>query len=130
MDAFTYHLSSISSGALEPFDLLDLANSDKLYHMLFYLIFFIVLATESEYYKQVSSKSIKVILVSATVTFTFGALVEILQYTLNNGRKASITDHIANTIGIVAGILLYKWLKQWILSVARPVCTSSNKSLR
>lgn len=113
-------LSSISSGKLEPFDWLDLASSDKIYHLLFYFIFVLLLAVECTRYTSQLQKSFNILLFSITVTFFFGALVEILQYLLNNGRKASIADQIANTVGILLGALIFGRIRSCLIKISAP----------
>lgn len=113
-------LSSISSGKLEPFNWLDLASSDKIYHLLFYFVFVLLLALESTRYVNLIQKKNNILWFSVTVTFFFGAMVEILQYLLNNGRKASIADQIANTVGVLIGALIFNRIRTWLLKISSP----------
>ncbi len=44
------------------------------------------------------------------VVFMYGALMEILQRTMHNGRSFEFMDMVANLIGGIIGMLIYKYL--------------------
>jgi VanZ family protein len=45
-----------------------------------------------------------------TTVFMYGALMEILQRTMHNGRSFEFMDMVANLIGAIIGTLIYRYL--------------------
>lgn len=50
---------------------------------------------------------------SLFTSFTFGFCVELMQHFFIYGRQGDIMDVIANTIGCLLGIVLFKWIYIW-----------------
>lgn len=50
---------------------------------------------------------------SLLFSFIFGVMVELMQHFLIYGRQGDIMDVLANTIGCLLGIVLFKWVYIW-----------------
>lgn len=50
---------------------------------------------------------------SLFVSFIFGVFIELMQHFFIYGRQGDIMDVIANTIGCLLGIILFKWVYIW-----------------
>mgnify|MGYP005753857415 CR=1 FL=1 len=50
---------------------------------------------------------------SLFISFAFGILVELMQHFFIYGRQGDMMDVIANTIGCLLGIVLFKWIYIW-----------------
>lgn len=53
--------------------------------------------------------------IALIMCITYGALMELMQGTLFEGRSASVLDIVANSFGCVVGLLLYKKIEQRFL---------------
>lgn len=85
---------------------------DKIVHFFIYFIFTLfLLAGFNRWHTVLKFKSI---LISFAIAFLCGLSVEVLQEVMNIGRTGDSFDMLANTGGILAGILFYAPLK-WIL---------------
>ena len=65
---------------------------------------------------RVASKKAAVILIASGVAFS--VLIEVLQYAMSLGN-AEIDDVICNTLGLLAGCLLYDLYRRYILHRAK-----------
>lgn len=54
------------------------------------------------------SSSQNIILLTASLCFAFGIIMEILQYLLPLQRSFSIMDIFANGVGVIIGVFLFK----------------------
>lgn len=94
-------LSLSGSSTMVPGRILNIPYIDKLGHLSMYALFSAVLLLDSCHWKTVRGFSYTVLL----IPLGFGALMEILQMTLTQVRKAEITDLAANIGGVIAGII-------------------------
>ncbi len=58
--------------------------------------------------------SVRQIYIAGLVPLFYGILMEILQGTLTDTRKASFSDALFNALGILIAILLWRWLKPFL----------------
>ena len=77
-----------------------ISSIDKVYHLIAYLT--LTLCWLFSFYRKPSLKYIIIIL-----CILFGIIIEILQSTLTVYRTADYKDIIANTVGIVLGLLIF-----------------------
>lgn len=95
-------LSLEGSLSVVPGRILNIPYLDKLGHFSMYTLFSAVLLLDTCYWKTVRGFCYLALL----IPLFFGALMEILQMTLTETRKAEITDLAANIFGVLAGVLL------------------------
>jgi len=81
-------------------DILKISYSDKIYHLIAY--FSLSFSWLFSYYKKNNIKSIIIIL-----CIVYGIIIEILQSTLTVYRTGDFRDVLANTLGIVLGLLVF-----------------------
>jgi VanZ family protein len=97
----TLYLSLISARSASKFNVWDFVGVDKLGHLVFYLIFSFLwcmaLARNKTDKKNILFFSI-----------SFGVLMEICQLYLFNGRSFELYDIVANVIGSIVGVILFK----------------------
>ena len=81
-------------------------GADKLIHLLMYagLGWLIMWA----FYKRNLSKPIRIFLFLSVPVW--GALMELMQLFMHQGRSFSWFDILANLVGAVLGVLVYKWM--------------------
>lgn len=92
---FSFKAPNISSKYIFP-------HQDKVVHFMFYFVF-VFLWYRFLFFKRIIG--IKVLLIVAIIAFLLGVSVEVLQGTLTLDRYADIYDVLANTTGILVGIL-------------------------
>ena len=92
---------------------LNFKNSDKLIHLLFYLLLSISIYWGFIRQKTVLTKNI-IHIYSLSIPFIIGGFVEIIQGCFIQSRQGEIEDMAANTIGIIIGFLIYQiYLKHY-----------------
>jgi VanZ family protein len=106
-------LSLTGSNIPVPGRMLDIPYLDKLGHFGMYAFFSAILLLDSCHWR-VDGKFHYLILL---IPLLFGALMEILQMTLTETRKAEEVDLLANMGGIAAGVLLASIVKKLIAKI-------------
>ena len=83
---------------------------DKIVHTLMYavLAFSIIFGYRDEYCQRPKSYRIKLQWITLIISIAYGALTELLQLYLFRGRYGSFYDFIADVIGCVLGIFIFK----------------------
>ena len=99
-------LSLISSGTLKHLVIKDLLALDKLGHFGFYGIASFCYSIHYKINKPIWSYPLIKIFI---LLFSLGMLLEILQYYSALGRVLDLFDQLANTLGIIAGIIISKF---------------------
>ena len=97
----TLWLSLIAARKASKFNLWDFVGFDKLAHLTFYAVF-IVLWLMAVRAKNINDKFVFFFSIS------FGVLMEICQFWLFNGRSFELYDILANIVGSIVGVVLFK----------------------
>ena len=91
----------------DSFKEVTLSNADKIVHFLMYLTLMSVIIFENR--KMI--KDSKQILYIALVPFSYGVLMEILQFLLTSDRGASFFDILSNLSGVIFSALMWLFIK-------------------
>ena len=83
-------------------------HADKLIHLCLFLIFSLLLISDARRIIITSSTEKKVVFVVLLIPTMTGILTELVQYFFIAERSGSVTDFIADVIGILAGMGIYK----------------------
>jgi VanZ family protein len=83
-------------------------NADKLVHTAMYFMLTFVLIYQ---YRREASKNWVLILL-ATLAFSYSVLMEILQMTVTTNRKFEWYDILANFAGVILGVMLFLMLRR------------------
>ncbi|MDR1056240.1 MAG: VanZ family protein [Prevotellaceae bacterium] len=123
MKFFRYHWKAlfwiviIYLGCLLPGDalpsilfLLKIPYFDKIMHFGLYFVYTLFLA--SGFLLQYPGEHGKAYLLGGLIAFSIGISIEFLQSIMHLGRLADFYDAIANTIGIIVALLLFKSLQR------------------
>jgi len=106
-------LSGLSGNSISKIPFIDLPYFDKVLHLSFYFILSILLCRG--YILQLQNKDRKWPYIFTFLTaFLYGLLIELFQATIFSGRTADWRDALANTAGIIIGLLLYKPIHRFI----------------
>jgi VanZ family protein len=97
----TLYLSLISARAASKFNVWDIIGFDKLAHMIFYTVFSFLWSMSFRSIDQIEKKIL-------FFSISFGVLMEICQLYLFNGRSFELYDILANIIGSIMGVILFK----------------------
>ncbi|WP_237587349.1 VanZ family protein [Polaribacter sargassicola] len=81
-------------------EVISFGNSDKVYHLIAY--FSLSISWLFSFYKK---KSIKLLIIISCVIY--GIIIEVLQSILTEYRTGDYKDILANTLGIVLGLLIF-----------------------
>lgn len=105
---FILVLCSIPGKQLPEAPFWDLLAFDKTAHMAVFLVFAVLLKVS--FLKQHQYAKLKYFANRFTliIAISYGVIIEILQSTLFTDRYADVNDMLANAIGVVLGLLIFK----------------------
>ncbi len=87
---------------------IDIPHFDKFVHFFLYFTFTLLLISENNKQKHYRKVTVDAILIAATISLSYGALIEISQKFLFTNRGADIWDMIANTLGFLVAVISYR----------------------
>lgn len=105
---FILVLCTIPGNQIYKVKFIDIPHLDKFVHFFFYFVFTLLLISENNKQRTMRKVSVDAILIAATISLSYGALIEILQKVLIINRGADIMDLIANTFGFLLAALSYR----------------------
>ncbi len=97
----TLYLSLVPAKKMPNLNIWDIVGIDKAGHLVFYIIFSFLWLMAFR-----SREKLKIIVLIFSVSF--GILMEICQFYLFNGRSFEYYDILANIIGSLIGVILFK----------------------
>ena len=80
---------------------LPIPYTDKFVHSVFYIVAALLWCNSFQF----KSKFIKVFI----ICFSYGVLMEILQLYIFTSRSAEVADVVANSVGAIIGLILYRY---------------------
>ena len=92
---------------------IHLSHSDKIYHAIAY--FLLGLTWLLSFPKSLLNRNLKYAIVISCIIY--GIVVEVLQGTLTTYRTASLLDIIANTVGVIIAMLVFKLVYKKIIAI-------------
>lgn len=105
---FILVLCSIPGNQINKVKFIDIPYLDKFVHFFFYFVFTLLLISENNKQRKLRKVTVDAILVAATISLSYGAIIEILQKVLSINRGADIWDMVANTFGFLAAVISYR----------------------
>ncbi len=87
---------------------IDIPHLDKIVHGFLYFVFTLLLISENNTQKTYFEVTMSSIIIAAAIALSYGILIEILQKFLFISRGAEILDMVANTIGFLIAVILYR----------------------
>ena len=91
----------------------ELSQSDKVYHAIAY--FSLGLTWLLSFPKSLQKKKLKYVIVISCVIY--GIVIEVLQGTLTTYRTASLLDILANTVGVIVAMMIFKQVYKKIAAI-------------
>jgi VanZ family protein len=87
-----------------------LANEDKLVHLFFYFVLTVLLI--KFFKKEISIDLVNKngLILGIIIAFTYGTIIEFLQWAFTTTRSAEWNDILANSLGIIIAIVFLKLL--------------------
>jgi VanZ family protein len=83
-------------------------HADKLIHLFLFLVFSLLLISDARRIINTSSIEKKVFSLVLWIAVSTGMFTELVQYLFIAERSGSLADFIADIIGIMAGLVIYK----------------------
>jgi len=105
--SWTLLLTVLSLFSVSKLPDVKLNTSDKVIHAFFYLILTIVWLLYFYFNNKSPLKNSKIFIISS-VFFVYGIIIEVLQGVLPYKRSADIKDVLANAVGILIAIFVFK----------------------
>jgi len=115
---YTIALTFISLVEKVSLSKINISFNDKIAH---FLAYFILASLWTIYisFKLNKSSLKQVFLLIIPLGFFYGIIIEVLQKQITETRNADVFDAIANFIGLVVGVLLIWFLKQYFFKVKK-----------
>jgi len=110
--SITLFIAYLSLKKIESFSV-GISHSDKIYHAIAY--FLLGLTWLLSFPKSLQNKSLKYAIVISCVIY--GIVVEVLQGTLTTYRTASLLDIIANIVGVLIAMMVFKQVYKKIVAI-------------
>lgn len=92
---------------LEELPKVDVKESDKIFHLLSYIVF--TLLWFNTFSKLFELSFQKLILLTIVFSILFGIIIEVLQGSLTTYRASDYHDVIANSLGVLTAVILISW---------------------
>lgn len=105
---FILVLCSIPGNQINKVKFIDIPHLDKFVHFIFYAVFTLLLISENNKQRLHRKVTVDAILIAATISLSYGALIEIIQKVLVINRGADIWDMTANTAGFLVAAITYR----------------------
>ncbi len=102
---YTLALTSASLLSLSGLPSIGIEFEDKIFHLLAYFIFTLLLYN---YFNSIHLKH--ALSISVLIAVVYGIVIEILQYTLTTWRMFDVYDALANTLGAILASIMLKVL--------------------
>ncbi|WP_299243992.1 VanZ family protein [uncultured Aquimarina sp.] len=96
---------------------ISVKGSDKIGHLLAYLVFTIVWFLFFFYSEKLHRKFSQSLIWASILSFLFGILMEFLQAVLTSYRSPEWNDVLANTSGIIFALIILKTLKNKLVNL-------------
>lgn len=80
--------------------------SDIMVHVVMYLILGLTVFRESS--KQYDGLTIRLKIIIVLLLIVYGGVLEILQESFIPGRYGSVSDFLANAVGVLSGLIIYR----------------------
>lgn len=105
---FILVLCSIPGNQMNKIKIIDIPHLDKFVHFIFYFVFTLLLISENNKQRLHRKVTVDAILIAATISLSYGAVIEIIQKVLVINRGADIWDMVANTVGFLVAAVTYR----------------------
>ncbi len=105
---FILVLCSIPGNQMNKIKFIDIPHLDKFVHFIFYFVFTLLLISENNKQRLHRKVTVDAILIAATISLSYGALIEIIQKVFVINRGADIWDMVANTVGFLVAAITYR----------------------
>jgi VanZ family protein len=96
-----------NSHTFDKVPLIKIPNFDKVVHFGMYFSLMSVIILENK--KRLNNTSS--LFLASLIPFVYGIVIEIMQSTLTVTRSGSVFDALADSVGILASLLLWLWIK-------------------
>ncbi len=86
----------------------NIPHFDKIVHFGLYVVFALLLVSENNTLRNKGGITKRSIFIALTIAILYGLLIEILQRYVFISRGADLLDFLANTLGAIFAIFIYK----------------------
>jgi VanZ family protein len=101
-------LSTLSGAEVSKFPLVNIPNMDKVVHFMMYFIFTFLMMYDFARFKEKPFTWKQIITFSLLAAIAYGGMMELLQSFPRIHRSCDIKDFLANSVGAIFAVLLYK----------------------
>jgi len=108
---FIMYLSLANSSTFEKVSVFNFPFFDKIVHFGMYFGLMATIIFEN----RKNLKNIRALFLVSLISLSYGILMEVLQATLTVSRSGSFYDVIADFAGIIVSVLIWLWIRQFIM---------------
>ncbi|MEJ8804448.1 VanZ family protein [Pontibacter sp. H249] len=103
----------LPSSSMPSLSIWELFSFDSFAHaFLFGVLTFLMIVGLTKQFSYIKLR-LYAIRASLIISFLFGVFVELTQHFFIQGRQGDLLDVLANTIGCLLGVVLFKWVYIW-----------------
>ncbi|MDX9769911.1 MAG: VanZ family protein [Tenuifilaceae bacterium] len=100
--------TTLPSSSIPKSSLLQIPHFDKLVHFVQFFVLALFILSERNSLKQQGKLANRAIAFALSISIAYGLIIELLQYFLLPTRSGSLYDFMANVLGAIMAVVLYR----------------------
>lgn len=104
--------TTLPSNSIPKSSLLEIPHFDKIVHFGLFFVLAMFIISEQNTLRLQGGLTRKAIILALSFTIAYGLIIEFLQYFLLPTRSGSLFDFLANTLGSIVAVVLYRFVNR------------------
>ena len=104
--------TTLPSNSIPKSSLLEIPHFDKIVHFGLFFVLAMFIISEQNTLRLQGGLTRKAIILALSFTMAYGLIIEFLQYFLLPTRSGSLFDFLANTLGSIVAVVLYRFVNR------------------
>lgn len=100
--------TTLPSSSIPKSSLLQIPHFDKLVHFVLFFVLALFILSERNSLRQQGKLANRAITFALSISIAYGLIIELLQYFLLPTRSGSLYDFMANVLGAIMAVVLYR----------------------
>jgi VanZ family protein len=100
--------TTLPSSSIPKSSLLQIPHFDKLVHFVLFFVLALLILSERNSLRQQGKLTNRAIVFALSISIAYGLIIELLQYFLLPTRSGSLYDFMANVLGAIMAVVLYR----------------------
>ena len=104
--------TTLPSNSIPKSSLLEIPHFDKIVHFGLFFVLAMFIISEQNTLRLQGGLTRKAIILALSFTIAYGLIIEFLQYFLLPSRSGGLFDFLANTLGSIVAVVLYRFVNR------------------